>query len=618
MNINEYSNNIDSIDLKITNHIKNNDINNDILKNPFLLTFKNFDNKNSIDILIDKENIKSIKKIIKNPINLLLKSSDETLLITNMLKIPKLHKDIIKILKNLNDSYVIHKILLHRNKKNQTFTMKLINLIAKNQSHFNNDLIIILTLINSIINKFDSDIDQYVLVTALLAREINDDDYLLSIYKKLNINNIDIFPDEFNFSVIDYLIEYQKFKSLNYLIDKVNDIYFVNFDYNTLFNLIDDMKVYDVTIINLLFKIFKKSNIYKIKDKYNNTILHKIINKFDISYDIIKPIINNFNLNDPNIDNVTLNNLIYKKYNIELPIKKIKYDFTKITKILNYTPIGTFNSDNLHNVIYTTIIKNKYNNFYIPFVLNNNIDNDIFKLSWSNNNSAYKHIIMYYLKYFNGLLPHLVLFQNKYNFYIHPELITFIKNHTDKQYIYIKLRLDITNPLSNEEFIHANLILIDHKRKLVERFEPYGEIYYTESNYINKMIIENIANPLNYKFKFIQPYPGFQIKSDETNVKSYGDPAGFCMAWCFMYLEIRLLYEDLNGDECLELINYYINYIFKKDAKYMTFIRYYAKHLDEEKNKILIKCNMNLSEIYQDKYTDKYIDKIISNIMKYY
>ena len=190
---------------------------------------------------------------------------------------------------------------------------------------------------------------------------------------------------------------------------------------------------------------------------------------------------------------------------------------------------------------------------------------------------------------------------------------------------------------SDNNIRHANVIFIDNVNKIIERFEPYGEINYSNSQDINAMITKRLAEPLGYKFKFIQPYPGFQSRSDEFNKfnKVYGDPSGFCLAWCLLYVETKMLLDKVNNKNPIlnpiDSVNNYIIHKFKKDFPdlekdnkynlYMIFIRYYAKKLDTEKNNLLKKLDIDPVLLYNaDISQDKYkiiLKKINLELLKY-
>ena len=220
---------------------------------------------------------------------------------------------------------------------------------------------------------------------------------------------------------------------------------------------------------------------------------------------------------------------------------------------------------------------------------------------------------------YNSFLPHLIIWENKKNYYMNKNLIDFIKNNkNNKRFILIKLSIIL---FKNTTSRHANYIIVDTKNKIVERFEPYGEIELENSIELNKMIEKNICIKLNYKFELSQLYPGFQIKSDELNLfnRNVGDPSGYCLAWCYVYIETKLMFE--NENTC-KIIENYINDVFKKDFssvndtvnKYIYFIRYYSKYLENEKNKILEKNGIN--NFYKNIMTQEETNKIVININK--
>ena len=107
--------------------------------------------------------------------------------------------------------------------------------------------------------------------------------------------------------------------------------------------------------------------------------------------------------------------------------------------------------------------------------------------------------------------------------------------------------------------------------------------------------------------------------------KSYGDPMGFCLAWSFLYLDIKLeLIKQKSNANPVDLINWYIiNKFFddfnidekeNKTNKYILFIRYYARYLDLKKNKLIEKYNLNPSLIYQEDFDISYHNSIVKNI----
>ena len=253
----------------------------------------------------------------------------------------------------------------------------------------------------------------------------------------------------------------------------------------------------------------------------------------------------------------------------------------------------------------------------------------------SNNQKYVISLTKLYFNYFNSWTPFIIIWRNKNNYYFDENLLNSIFQNKNNKYIYIRLSLSLIDDDNDNSTRHANIILIDNEKKIVERFEPYGEINYFNSHDINTMIIKRIVEPLNYEFKFVQPYPGFQTKSDEFNKynKVYGDPYGFCLAWCLLYVETKILLDKEKNIKInpIDSINNYIIHKFKKDFPilekdnqnnlYMIFIRFYGKKLDTEKNNLLKKLKIEPSILYnidlsQEKYKDILL-KINKELNKY-
>lgn len=286
-------------------------------------------------------------------------------------------------------------------------------------------------------------------------------------------------------------------------------------------------------------------------------------------------------------------------------------------------------------MIYTTIIANKYKNFILPRPNINKQINDINFINNSNNSKSIIHTLLWYKMNFYKWSNHIIIWNNINNYFIDPDLIPclqkIIKNkhlnnkhinnkHISSSIIYIKLSIIISDINAR----HANLLIIDIDKKSISRFEPYGEIYYESTLKLDNMIINEICNKLDgYNYNLIQSYPGFQSKSDELNenCNTYGDPEGYCLAWCYLFLEIKLLHSNIDNLNIIKLINNYVNNQFEKDFKintndnkYMIFIRYYSNRLDHLKNKLLKSYKIREDDIYKINIGKENYDIIINNI----
>lgn len=677
----QYNKQISLIDCYITKNIcslvKNENELQFIEDNIFLLAITNKLGKNSLNILLENSDFSILKKFINHDVRILrFKNRNEKNLLMSLVSYEEFYPLINKILISKKNKIIENyyqfkiKILSESDVNGNTFIDLCIELIKLNLDSQLNKIIPIIKILKTIC---EMDKEEVFLVITKLCRDISNETLLLKILEYIDPKNLDIYPDFENNTCIDYLILEEKYIILNYLIDRIEHIYFVNFEVNSVLLLLDNLDSDDVNtseIIELIFKILSKSNINKLKDMYNENIMFKLLNLFKLNKTTLKKFIQYFDIFEQNVEGEYIYNLLVKnypstityildnKYIIDSQISYVKIDSIDIIPInfnfnikhfLRQTNYGVFISDSLHNMIYTYIILER-NNLLIPFIHESTTayKNNLNLITMSNNDKDILGIIKFYFHNFNSWLPHLIIWKDKTNYFIYSELISWLKNNSKSQrFLYIKLSIIATNKQQGN-IRHANLILIDNLKKTVERFEPYGEIYFSNCVELNLMLENEIANNLGYKFVFIQSYPGFQIRSDEFEEKnkSYGDPGGYCLAWCFLYLELKLYYENTilenlrltvkdevllneltnSPDLVIKLINNYIINNFENDFPnlktdvqqnlYMGFIRYYAKNLDKSKNKLIKKYGLNISTIYHLNLDDKIHKNIIYNLNK--
>jgi hypothetical protein len=634
--INDFIEQISNTELEITKNIilyvKDKNKYEYIKDNLVLLGFNNKLGKNSLNILLEHKEYDVIKDLININYKILnFKNLSEKNLLQSLLLIDNLNTYILGILEFLykENKYFLNKILLNNDSSTNNFIDILILLLSKNEKI---TLLNIIDPLLSILNFLFKINDYTKIIINKLCFIIDNDDYLLYILKKININNIEITQTFNNHLCIDYLYFKNNIKSFKYIITNSSIINFTNIDENIIFNLINKI---DKDMPQLIIELINKSNILEIRDLHNNNIILLFIKRFNIDDNIINNLIKSLKqtniIFEKNNENISIYDLIKNKKIINIKIHK-KFNYKKIKKILCCdTNIGIFNSDTLHNVIYTNMILEKYHKKIsicaVKYDKTQQI-NDIFKLEICDNDSNIYDLINLYINNFYNFHCHLIIWKDNSRYYINDVLINYLKencnNNYKKRFIYIKLSIII-----NEKNIrHANLILIDNKYKLIERFEPYGDIHNEAINGLDELLKIKIADVINYKYDIIQSFPGYQTKTNEYNLnyKSFGDPGGYCLAWCFLFLEVRLIYDNLTSKEVISLINNYILNIFEKDFKdilkdeqlnkFLVYIRHYGKSLDQYKNKLLLKLNISLKTIYHLNLNDKIYNQICSELNK--
>ena len=407
------------------------------------------------------------------------------------------------------------------------------------------------------------------------------------------------------------------------------------------------LKNYDWKDFNIILKD-KELDIFA-KNKYSKTPL-SYISSYDMT-DFISIVTKNY-LKQLKENNVTipgcksdisnsrcLSNIrkkIMKTHESTLNTNVVKEHDNDIKLIKGvYTNIGKFNSDLLHNIIYTLIVIKRQSNLFIPYrysfkdkMINDKmltVTNDMF---YNKSEKIISDITRVYDENFYSFLPYLILWKNKDVYYINSELEFYLQKcllSNKIRYIYLKLTL-----IPSNSGTHANIMIYDKKTGILERFEPYGNVPYLDVEKLDSFLenkLGTIFERFNSTFKYLSPKfsiksVGYQVlsnDSDNTN-KKMGDPFGYCLAWTLWYLEMRIHNPDLSPKKLVEKsMNIIISdnsHNNKSDNKFINFIRNYASELDEQKNKFLLDCGISKENIYNLIPTDQDLDKIIDNINK--
>jgi len=418
-----------------------------------------------------------------------------------------------------------------------------------------------------------------------------------------------------------------------------------------------------IDLIELLIPYIKN---YNLIDKYKNTYLHylsdKLITYFEkennkyekkIKY-LLRIFIKNGNIDYPNNDGLTPRRLLeqYLKLRKKNKLKNKDSDTKQLINSINSIEelnnnsiesevdiiksnkkynSGLFNADVLHNMLYSIYLLQKYDNLAIPYQKYNEkkYNEDNHDLSMQNINYSPYYKIMYDIIklgtfYLYPFIPSLILWKDKNLYYINNDLFKIIEKinkNRKKRFIMIKISLIV-----GEQFTHANMIVIDLEDKSVRRFEPYGISNVNDEKYLDELLEKKISNILNTDIKYYKPgdyldITKFQSVSNDNIIdyKKSGDPGGYCLAWCFWYVELKLNNSQLSEKELiLNSSKKIIKYYKKTNNPYLYFIRDYARKLNAEKDKILKKIKINPNDFYDINYKVSNLKKIFEYLIKYF
>ena len=365
--------------------------------------------------------------------------------------------------------------------------------------------------------------------------------------------------------------------------------------------------------------IFIEDNINKRPFDYlNGNYIYDFIDVVVNSYTrLLNGNINNINQCKTNTNSIGCKNELKKyifKTKRSIPISEDNMVMSqKINMITgNASPLGLFNSDSLHNIIYTVQLMKKYKNIGIPFqyYINDKFIND--KILYINNNLYKKQhefvisdLVKIYTEYFYEMLPYLIIWRSSTQYFVHDNLGFLLKKCLSApkiRFIILKLTL-VTSPNST----HANIIIYDKKNNILERFEPYGTIPYLDSSQLD-IFIEDIGKKyINKDLKYYNPKDifgaiGFQIISNDGNhmVKTLGSPSGYCLGWTLWYLEMKINNPDIHPNILLKNVmkNITNNNIVEGEKLFITFIKNYTTDLDKQKNEFLKQAGIKNQDIY--------------------
>ena len=409
-----------------------------------------------------------------------------------------------------------------------------------------------------------------------------------------------------------------------------------------------------VTPAHLLFgkgvwKRFKSSligreiDLLKVDDLNNNC--YSYINADDKAefLELTKQIILPLNItNTKDVNNFfnikTLQNLLTPSHDksnesIKTNIDNIGQASIEKIKSKNY---GLFNANLIHYMLYLKYLMNKHKSMYVPF---QEYDEEIMKrdVFFFNMVSSYEtsqdqgalitHVRLYQLMFYS-FMPHDVCWFDGDCYYYHPDLIYILSNHNENVSIdeqrYIMLKITV---IVAKNTLHANALIYDRLNKEAWRFEPYGVTRLTNRGSIDQKLYE-ILSDVYGKIKYYDPDSylsdlNFQMVDGEdfTVTKNFGDPGGYCLAWCIWFIDVVISHPDKNvryimknffsRNDVSEILSDEEGYKIESKNYYLDFIRKYAHKLDSEKNAIL--TNLGIQEYYM--YNTIFTDIVRNKIM---
>lgn len=300
----------------------------------------------------------------------------------------------------------------------------------------------------------------------------------------------------------------------------------------------------------------------------------------------------------------SIKNTKWKRYIKKLPKM---HDTTKIKMIkTSYIHSNMFQARFTDTVIFAEYLITRHKSLYLP------IYNKPYSAEWKSDFKLPDDSLKEYSNF-----PWFIIWNEPNKYWIHPQLNQLIKTAYDSKrytYAFVILSLRVQNG-----GLHATLILYDFKRKIVERFDPYGNTSILDRN-MDEILEKELA--LDIDFKYVSPsayFPvsGFQTLSDENNTlnQKLGDFGGYCLAWCFWYIEHRLLNNNVDPKT---LIRKTLNRFMSMKMKPMEYIRNYSNSISQYRLKYFKRIGLGENIGSNENLTDDEHDILFKSIIKYH
>ena len=146
---------------------------------------------------------------------------------------------------------------------------------------------------------------------------------------------------------------------------------------------------------------------------------------------------------------------------------------------------------------------------------------------------------------------------------------------------------------------HSNILLIDLKKKEIERFEPHGSNSPYKFNY-NSQMLDNLLKmkllDVLVDFKYFSPKDylpkiGIQsLVSVNQNMSLLVIPMDFCLIKIFWYVNLRLKYKEINRNKIpIQLL------VLKNNLPLKDIIRNYSLNITEIRDRIFKNNNININ-----------------------
>lgn len=179
---------------------------------------------------------------------------------------------------------------------------------------------------------------------------------------------------------------------------------------------------------------------------------------------------------------------------------------------------------------------------------------------------------------------------------------------------------------------HANLVLVDLKENLVERFDPNrttGSDHYelgiekhigvTLRMRLELLLSEFREKPVKLSYKStvrMLNYPfGMSGTNHDFTGKMFYDPEGYCAAYCYLYLELRVLNPDVSSEQ---IIGRLVKFEQKKGIDSSELIRAYARTINYRSVPYIQAAGLSEDDFFKIKFPNTHLDPLVQYLSEFF
>lgn len=198
-------------------------------------------------------------------------------------------------------------------------------------------------------------------------------------------------------------------------------------------------------------------------------------------------------------------------------------------------------------------------------------------------------------------------------------LNNLLKNYEIKQKRFIIIPLHLLY-IQNYTISHANILMIDLKKRRAEYFEPHGGVYSNIKIIKNQTTLIKLSKKLikelqilfkKMKVELVLPHD-YLKKQDFQSIESYIEPYidhkssvrkkdlnGYCLVWSLWFASLRLKFPET---DLKKLVDKARN-IIESEYKFKNFIRNYSKDIYKQNNKLIKKNIKKIPQLVEKHFT---------------